>query len=133
MKQIISRRLLLLKWPADAAYLITPMGSIRTMPALERLCNTYIDSMSWSLECTFMDPKGYRICTIEDLFSDLPFEWEDDATTSKIDLTKLCMPHKRACQPMQRCDEIGQSKFWIYCKECGDWLYPAAVPANGGK
>ena len=84
---------------------------------------------------TYLDPKGHPICAIKDIFDkrdgifgDSFVMFDDDEITKEI---FICMPHERAAVPLQRCDLIGESKWWIYCKKCGDWMYPSANNLGG--
>jgi hypothetical protein len=83
-------------------------------------------TMNFTVEnWTYLDPKGHPICAVKDIFG---MEWEEDAYFGKADeITKeivLCMPHEPAAVPMQRCDAVGESGWWMYCKKCGNWMHP---------
>jgi hypothetical protein len=92
-------------------------------------------TMNFTVEnWTYLDPKGHPICAVKDIFSkrdgifgDSFVMFDDDEITKEI---VLCMPHEPAAVPMQRCDAVGESKWWMYCKKCGTWTHPADVPGN---
>ena len=107
---------------ARAVYKLTDLETCPTM-------NFIVDK--W----VYLDPKGHPICVVKDIFDkrdgifgDSFVMFDDDEITKEI---FICMPHERAEVPLQRCDLIGESKWWIYCKKCGDWMYPSANNLGG--